>query len=151
MCLMKRVLAGIAPVINPASVLYNEEVFRTRHLHFDLASVDGADPSGNPYAFTAETLPGFPSGYPIWFDMSLPKNVSEHRLAYLRDAGFFSSRRASRASIQFVGVDVARSTLAFARMQLDWKSGRVIHGEVLVSGMPLPATSDSFWVRMNAP
>lgn len=139
--------AGISPLVNPASELYNEEVFRTKHLHFDLSSREATDPSGLPFAFLPERLPGFPVGYPVWFDMGLPMDVSNHRLTYLKDAGFFSPQRASRATLQFVGVDVARATLVFTRLLLRWTPGGAITGTVTVTGMPLPRVSASFWVR----
>lgn len=139
--------AGVSPVVNPASTLYNGEAFRTRHLLFDAEDPQATDPSGFPYAFRPLPFPGFPEGYTIWFDMGLPQQITQHRLQYLRDASFFSPRRAETATLQFAGIDVQRSTVALARLRLLWDDGGTIKASVTVVGMPLTTASTSAWVR----
>ena len=132
--------------MNPQSELYNAEVYRTKHLHFDLSSPATTDSSGNPYAFLPQALPGFPMGYFMWFDMSLPMDVAQHRLKYLKDAGFFAARRSNRAQLQFIGVDAARQTIAFTKVSIVWRKGGSITADVTVTGMPAVATSSTLWV-----
>ena len=70
--------------------------------------------------------------------MSLPEASTNHRLQYLRDAGFFSARRAEKAALQFVGADLARETLAFTRLSMRWAPGGSLTADVSITGMPLP-------------
>eukprot|EP00892_Ulva_mutabilis_P005892 jgi/Ulvmu1/3675/UM017_0089.1 len=136
---------GIAPMVNPASSLYSDEAFRTKHLLFDPHDPQATNPAGLPYAFRPLPFPGFPTGYVLWFDMSLPQAITQHRLQYLKDAGFFSARRAATATLQFAGIDVQRSTVAFARLQLRWDDGGTIMGTVTIVGMPLTTVAASAW------
>ena len=139
-------VVGISPLVNPQSTLYSQEVFRTKHLHFDLSSPASTDPSGEPFAFVPKPLPGLPLGYFVWFDMGLPLPVTQHRLEYLKDSGFFSGRRADRAQMQFLGIDAARQTLVFTRLTIEWKKGGSIRADVTITGMPMAKTADTFWV-----
>lgn len=134
-------------MINPASSLYNDEAFRTKHLIFDAADPQATNPSGLPYAFRPLPFPGFPAGYALWFDMGLPHAITQHRLQYLKDGGFFSSRRAATATLQFAGIDVQRSTVVLVRLQLRWDDGGTIMGSIAVVGMPLTTVATSAWVR----
>lgn len=143
--------AGVAPIVNPASSLYDGDAFRTRHLLFDAEDPQATNPSGLPYAFRPLPFPGFPEGYTMWFDMGLPQPITQHRLQYLRDASFFSPRRADTATLQFAGIDVQRSTLALARLRLRWDDGGTIQASVTVVGMPLTTTAASAWVRSLPP
>jgi hypothetical protein len=133
--------------VNPASEIYNEKTFRTQNVLFDLASPNTTDPSGHPYAFQSISLPGLPEGYLAWFDVGLQEGSTQHRLAYLRDAGFFSARRAQNAVLQFPGVDVAHQTLVFTRVTLRWAQGGSLKAGVAIVGMPLPPPSKTLTVR----
>lgn len=139
--------AGIAPMVNPASSLYNDEAYRTKHLIFDPADPQATNPSGLPYAFRPLPIAGFPLGYALWFDMGLPQSITQHRLQYLKDGGFFSARRAATATLQFAGIDVQRSTVVLVRVQLQWDDGGTILGTTTIVGMPLTTTATSPWVR----
>jgi hypothetical protein len=133
-------------MVNPASALFNEDVYRNRHLLYDLADQSSSDANSLPYAFHPTTLQAQPPGFMVWLPMDQPQAIFQQRLVYLKDAGFLGSR-AQMLTLQFAAVDVVRSALVYVRLVFTWTVGGTIEGEVVMTGMPVTTLSSSFWVR----
>jgi hypothetical protein len=140
--------AGVVPLMNPSSDLFNSDVFQHKDLFFNL-STSKVDARGLPYAFHPELVPGKKLGFMVWLPMDQPEAVLQNRLQYLKDASFLGSS-SQELTLEFAAVDVARSALAYVKLQFSWHDGGSIDGVVKISGMPIATLASSIWVCICA-
>jgi hypothetical protein len=141
--------AGVVPQVNPSSLLFIDDVFQHKDLFFNL-STGKVDAQGLPYAFTPEVIPGKELGFMVWLPMDQPEAVLHNRLQYLKDASFLGSR-SRKVTLDFAAVDVARSALAYVKLQFLWQDGGAICGDVKIIGMPITTLASSLWVCIFSP
>jgi hypothetical protein len=133
--------------VNPSSDLFNSDVFQHKDLFFNLSTFK-VDAQGLPYAFSPEIVPGKELGFMVWLPMDQPEAVLHHRLQYLEDASFLGSR-SRELTLDFAAVDVARSALAYVKLQFSWQDGGSIDGVVKITGMPITTLASSIWVCVS--
>eukprot|EP00798_Chlamydomonas_sp_ICE-L_P031297 gene31297-6445_t len=115
---------GIDPVFSRRSDLYDAEIANQPYDWYNSSSESGqVNQFEVPFGFFPEAMPGFPDGYPAFFDVNLGASRAQWLLKYIAQGAYLTKDETSSVSARIVTYSRPLQLYGYVRMVFEWVDG----------------------------
>eukprot|EP00798_Chlamydomonas_sp_ICE-L_P009234 gene9234-16382_t len=115
---------GIDPVFSRRSGLYNAVIANQPYDWYNSSSESGqVNQFEVPFGFFPEPMPGFPDGYPTFFDVNLDADRAQWLLKYIAQGAYLTKDETSSMSARIVTYSGPLQLYGYVRLLFQWVEG----------------------------
>eukprot|EP00798_Chlamydomonas_sp_ICE-L_P013353 gene13353-19195_t len=115
---------GIDPVFSRRSDLYDAVIANQPSDWYNSSSESGqVNQFEVPFGFFPEAMPGFPDGYPTFFDVNLDADRAQWLLKYIAQGAYLTKDKTSSMSARIVTYSRPLQLYGYVRLLFQWVEG----------------------------